>query len=163
MKFMNLKKDLGDKGRIKKRIKIAVIILILTLLVFAGYFLFFYASPCNDISCFSNALGSCKSVSWIKEDAQASWLYIIKGSEGRDSCNINVKLLSLKQGAIDIEKLQGKEMDCIAAKGDARFPEKNLATCHGYLKEQLQDLIIQRMHNYLIENVGEIKQEFGEL
>ena len=33
----------------------------------------------------------------------------------------------------------------------------------GDLKGDLQDIIIQRMHNYLLKNVGEIREEFGSL
>lgn len=80
-----------------------------------------------------------------------------------DSCKIEVKLLEVKQGTIDSEKLEGEKMLCTVLKADTRFPEKDISRCTGMLKEDMQDLIIQRMHNYLLENVGEIKQEFSAI
>ena len=150
-----------EKGRIKKRVGIALIILVLALIIFSGYFLIFYAKPVSTSQEFTNSLNTCKRVSWIREDVQASWLYTIKGNEKGDACKIEVQLLKIKQGTIDTEKLQGQEMICTMLKTETQFPEKNIAQCTGKLKEDLQDIIIQRMHNYLLENVGEIQQEFA--
>ena len=38
-------------------------------------------------------------------------------------------------------------------------PVENLGLCHGLLKEGLQDLIIKKMHTYIIENMGKINEE----
>ena len=151
--------------RLKKRFGIALIILFIALVVFTSYFLFVYPKPCADTNgqCFVDAMVSCKRVSWIREDAEASWAYIIKENIKGDSCEVEVKLLKMKQGTIDSEKLQGKEMLCIIPKGETQFPEKDISKCSGELREELQDLIIQRMHNYLLQNVGEIRTEFQEL
>lgn len=163
---MNFKRGLRSlagyehHSKLQKRVGLALLILIIALVIFTGYFLFFYAKPCEDVQCFINSMKNCRSISWIREDAQASWLYIIKGSAKGDSCKINVKLLEIKQGTTDTEELKGKEMLCIFQKSETQFPEKDISKCSGVLKEELQDLIIQRMHNYLLENVGEIKQEF---
>ena len=88
---------------------------------------------------------------------------MIEGNSKGDYCKIQVKLLEVKQGTIDSEILEGKKMTCLQLKGDTRFPEKDISSCTGKLKEELQDLIIQRMHNYLLENVGEIQESFSEL
>lgn len=161
MKFFKRISNFNDYDRQKKRVGIALVILIIALIIFTGYFLFFYERQCSDAQCFVNAMENCKPVSWIRADDQASWLYIIKSNAKEDACKIQVELLEVKQGTIDSEKLQGKKMICNIKKGDAKFPEKDLSKCTGILKEQIQDLIIQRMHNYLLENVGEIKQEFA--
>ena len=147
----------------KKRVGLALFILIFALVVFTGYFLFFYETPCNDPECFVSAMKNCKPVSWIRQDEQASWLYTIEGNSKGDYCKIQVKLLEVKQGTIDSEILEGEKMLCIQPKGETDFPEKDISSCTGKLKEKLQDLIIQRMHNYLLENVGEIQQGFSEL
>ena len=160
---MNIfKKELHD-GNAKKRVGLALFILIFALVIFTGYFLFLYEKPCDDVECFVSAMKNCRPVSWIRQDEQASWLYTIKGASTGDTCKIEVKLREVKQGTIDSEILEGKKMLCIQQKGETRFPEKNIASCTGVLKEELQDLIIQRMHNYLLENVGEIQQGFSEL
>ena len=58
------------------------------------------------------------------------------------------------------ERLQNKEMVCIVSKGNSQTIEEDVSKCSGVLKGELQDIIIQRMHNYLLENIGEIKEEF---
>ena len=40
------------------------------------------------------------------------------------------------------------------------FPEDDITKCSGPLREELQELIIQRMHNYLLKNIGEIREDF---
>lgn len=153
--------DFSHYDRKKRRVGTALVILIIALVIFTGYFLFFHERQCNTAECFVDAMKNCRPVSWIRADDQASWLYIIKSSAKNDACKIEVKLLEVKQGTIDSEKLQGESMICTMQKGETRFPEKEISKCSGVLKEDLQDLIIQRMHNYLLENVGEIKQEFS--
>jgi len=150
-------------SKLQKRVGIALVILIIALIIFSGYFLFFYARPCADSTCFVNAMTTCKSVSWIREDVQASWLYTIKGTAKTNACKVEVQLLKIKQGTIDTEQLQGKKMTCTLNKGETKFPEKDISKCSGVLKEELQNIIIQRMHSYLLENIGEIKQEFKEV
>ncbi|GAI05144.1 unnamed protein product, partial [marine sediment metagenome] len=128
-----------------------------------GYYIFFYAKPVLTNEEFTEAITTCKKVSWIKEDASASWLYTIKGHDAGDVCKVEIKLLKMKQGTIDSEKLQGKKMICSVLKGETEPPEKDISKCSGGLREELQDIIIQRMHNYLLQNIGEIKQEFEGL
>lgn len=150
-------------SNIQKRVGIALIILIIALIIFTGYFLFFHVRQCEDAECFVDAMSHCKKVSWIREDIQASWLYTITGNAKGDACNVEVQLLKIKGGTIDNEKLQGKKMTCTILKSEIRLPEKDLLNCEGELKEELQDLIIQRMHNYLLKNVGEVKEEFEKI
>jgi len=149
--------------KIQRRVGIALIILILGLIGFTIYFLVFYAKPISTSEEFVYSMNNCKRVSWVREDAQATWIYTIKGNAKGDACKIEVQLSKMKQGTIDSEKLQGKEMECILLKTETRFPEKDISQCSGELKEDLQEIIIQRMHNYLLKNVGEIREEFGTL
>ncbi len=160
MRFKREAFEFSNYDKTKKRVGLALIILIVALIIFTGYFLFFYERQCDTAECFVDAMKNCKVVSWIRSDEQASWLYTIKWGADGDNCKIEVKLLEIKQGTIDSEKLAGKEMLCTMQKGDTRFPEKDISKCTGLLKEELQDLIIQRMHNYLLENIGQVKEEF---
>ena len=152
MKRFKQKKDSFDIN-----IWIAVIFLIFVLIMFLGYFLFFNIRPIEHGEQFFKALQECEKVSWVKEDAQASWLYIIQGETKGDACKIKVKLLKMKQGTSDTENLQGKEMICIVQKEETQFPEKEISKCSGELKEELQDIIIQRMHKYILQNIEELE------
>lgn len=73
--------DFSHYNKTKRRVGIALLILIIALIIFTGYFLFFYERQCNDNdgTCFVNAMKNCRHVSWIRSDEQASWLYAIKG------------------------------------------------------------------------------------
>ena len=145
--------------RINKIILISVLSVLLALFIIINIFLYFHATKCKDVNCFTNALASCNRANWIKEDSRASWLYTIKGMKS-ENCKINVKLLQIKSGSLSNQNLEGKTMDCYIPIGSSDFPEKQISKCHGLLKEDIQNLIIQRMHAYLLENIGEISQNF---
>ena len=147
------------KGKIGKKIIYSVLlILIIIAVALVGFFLD-YTKNCQDQNCFDNAMNSCKKAYFIREDDKAAWSYDIK-EKVDDKCAVEVTLLKLKKGNIDIEKLENKKMNCIVEKG-TQFPEEIIANCKGELKEELQDIIITRMHDYILKNLGEIKEEFS--
>ena len=150
------------KGK-KSLLFFVIALVILIIIIFAAYFLFFRTTNCLDKTCFENAIVGCKKVSWTRQDSSAAWTYTILGSKDQASCEINVKLLRLNNGTIDAEGLQGEEMICNFVKGDTQYPEKDISTCHGLLKEDIQDLLIQRMHNYLLQNALQISQGFNSI
>ena len=142
------------------RVLLSVIIVIIAAIIFILVFFYLNPKPCNDNACFMQSLAKCNRISFLKEDSRASWYYLIEGKYDKDSCKVKVKLLKMNQGTIDIEDLQGAEMACIVNRMDARPPEENMAQCQGLLKEKLQEIIIQRMHSYLLKNLGEVKESF---
>ena len=157
----NVKDSESEKyEKMKKRVGIALVILIIAIIIYTAYFFIYYPKLCDNNKCFLDAMNSCKRIYFLREDSQASWLYVIKGETG-DLCKIELMLKEIRQGNLDSEKLQNKKMLCLVNKGNTRFPEKDISKCTGQLKEELQDIIIQRMHDYLLENVGKINKEFG--
>ena len=151
--------DMQGYKNLRFRTGLSIIILLLLLIVSVYWVIFLNVKPCNDSTCFVDAMNDCKRVSWIKEDQQASWKYTIKKSVDKNSCMVEVELFKMKEGTIDSEKLEGKSMTCILDKGDSNFPENDVSKCTGKLKEELQDIIIQRLHNYILKNIGEINEE----
>jgi hypothetical protein len=138
--------------------KKVVFISIIILVALALCFIFFYTKSCKDKSCFNASLSECKRASYINDAQDASWLYKIKGKWGGE-CKVYVKLLQLKQGPADLASLEGKKMDCYLPLGSTAAPQENLAKCSGLLKEEMQGLLIKRLHNYITENLGEIGGE----
>ena len=57
-----------------------------------------------------------------------------------------------------MEKLSGFNMVCTFPEGISTYPERDIERCHGRLKEELQKIVINRLHKYLIENLGEIEE-----
>jgi len=138
--------------------KLLLIILILAVLGAAIYFTFFFTYTCDDLACFKSHQEKCSRTKYINDAEETTWLYEIKGKED-GKCEINVKVLQIKSGTIDRKNLQGKSMDCLLVFGNINSPEADISKCHGLLKEELQGLIINKLHAYVVENVGEIGGE----
>lgn len=154
------------KKEVKKRNKIIlsmVVVLIVLVIAFIYYFSYYYIGPCKDEMCFRDAVSNCRRVSWIKENDQADWNYIILGHNDESSCKTQVTLLRLNNGTTDLNKLQNEEMVCNFPKVSKDFPETDMSTCSGVLKEDLQDILIQRMHDYLMQNCGQIKEAVSQI
>ena len=105
---------------------------------------------------------SCQRTEFVSEGSEASWGYKIIG-ERNQACSIRVKLLQAKEGSLEIDKIAGEEMTCYYPLGNFNYPEKDLDKCTGKLKEALQEIIIDKMHRYLIENLRDIDQGLKEI
>ena len=138
----------------KKRIIFLVVIIILVALLI--YFIAFYTKKCSDASCFSTAQAKCSKASYVSDAEDAAWSYEIEGKDNGE-CVIGVELVQAKQGNVELEKLEGLEMECSVPLGYSGSPQTDLKKCHGLLKEELQELLIQRMHNYILNNLGKIE------
>lgn len=150
------------KHQLLSLIKILILLIIVLIVAYLFYYIFF-AGSCDDQNCFISGLKTCRHVSWIKEDSESAWLMIVIGNSQRDSCKVNFKILNIKKGTVDSEKLIGKEMVCNTLKTETTFPPTDISQCTGLLKEGIQDILIKRMHDYLLRNIGELKQEFKSL
>jgi hypothetical protein len=144
----------------RKIFKQVLIILIIAVFVYLIYFFFFSAAKCTSDECYNEKMASCDKATYINEEPEASWKYKIKGKE-KEACVIEVTLLNAKQGQLGIDKLQGRSMDCYYPLEVVDFPEKNLELCHGRLKEDIQEIIIQDLHKYIIGNIGQISEEIS--
>ena len=122
------------------------------------YFTFFFSYKCDDIPCFQAHQEKCSKTKFVNDMEDAKWLYHIKGKED-EKCKIKVDVLQVKEGKIDKKVLEGKSMVCLLPLGNTASPETDLLKCHGVLKEEMQNLIIQKLHAYIVENVGEITEE----
>jgi hypothetical protein len=152
--------DSQGYSKMYKRLLISLVILTIVLIIFLGYYFFFNEKQCSDATCFKNAFAKCGKFSFVKEDSQALWSYKILGSSGGSRCNVEIILIRLKEGTVENQVLEGKDMECSVLPENSASPEGDLSKCTGLLKEEMQDIIIQRMHNYLLKNCGEIKEEF---
>jgi len=137
--------------------KVVLLVLIIVVAIIAIYFSFFYVRKCSDKGCFNSALLKCSRVRYLNDVEDATWFYKIKGKKGNE-CEVYVELKKLKSGTTDLIKLEGKNMICYLPFGYNREPQDNLAKCHGLLKEEMQSIIINKLHNYVINNLGEISE-----
>ena len=137
------------------RLKIIIPAAIIMFLLLATFFNFFFAKKCAGIDCFNSALLRCKKAEFLSLKDDSKWLYTINGAKG-GNCMVNVKnvFISLDEA----KAVQGKSMVCSLPKGVVMQPEGELGSCHGLLKEALQDIIIERLHTYIVQNIGQISE-----
>lgn len=84
--------------------------------------------------------------------------YTILGRD-KNSCIVNVKLLDAALPQKDLNKIQNKNMNCNLPYQVLMIPESDISLCHGELKEAFQDLIINKLHTYIVKNLGEINSD----
>jgi hypothetical protein len=146
----------------KKLVLIIAIVVVAACLIIAGYFIYSFSRVCLNQECFNKALISCKKVSYTKENIDTVIQYRILGRSG-EWCEVNVKLLQVKHGTLELIPLEGKEMVCSVPYGSLTTPEENLGKCHGLLREEIQEIIIKRMHGQIVENLGKISEEVTKI
>lgn len=150
---------MDNRGGVGKNI---FIILILIVLVVAVYFTFFFYYKCNDVACFRAHQEKCSKTKFLNNIESAEWQYIINGKKD-GNCEIEVKIVKINQGDVNKLVLEGKSMNCFLPIGSVGSPESDILKCHGKLKEEMQNLIIQKLHSYIVENLGEIGGELGNI
>ena len=136
-------------------------IIVLIVLILALY-LTFGSEDCPNFDCFRQQMIECKFATYVNEEAEASWGYKIIGKSG-NMCQIEVTLLGAKEGTLNLRQYEGNSMICAYDLGIATYPEKDLSQCSGELKENLQSVIIDKLFRYIVDNVGEIKEELREV
>lgn len=144
--------------------KLGLILIVLIILIFANvvYIFFYYSKPCATFECFQTRMIDCQRTTYINEDVEATWRYSIIGVK-QNFCAVNVKLLQAKKGDLQIDKLAGYDMICSYPLGVGTYPEKDLKNCHGRLKEELQTIVIEKLHTNILENIGQIKETISSL
>ena len=149
----------------KKAAVVKTIIIVVAILVVAVGAYFFWTDykvvTCTDYECFEKNAVECSRATFINDEQKASWRYTIEGIEDQD-CEIEVELLIAKEGELGLNALEGETMSCFYPFGTAQYPGKDLSYCHGRLKEDLQEVIIRNLHQYIVSNLGEIKEELSQ-
>lgn len=135
-----------------------IIILVLLIALAAAFALYFTFKPtsCAGYTCFQDYMASCARAQYINEEPEASWQYTIL-RRARESCEIRVTLLQAKEGDLSLAGFEGHSMDCTYPLGVVAYPDKDMARCHGLLKEDLQGLIIEKLHAYILNNLANVK------
>jgi hypothetical protein len=153
--------------------KLFIILVVVGMVILISLlYITFHTKKCSDADCFNSAMSECSRASFVSEADDASWLYTIDGPTGNflcsvihggcDICNIRVKLLQVKNGTEEVGAIEGLDMNCALAFEYIGVPNADLSKCHGELKEGLQDLMINKMHAYILANVGKIGTDLNK-
>lgn len=119
--------------------------------------MFFGYAECESWDCFNSKLEDCSKVKFIGGDDMI-FEYVIKGASGGE-CEVSVQLLQGELNNQDSIKLEMNKMSCYLPEGVVVIPESNIGKCTGLLKEGLQDLVIKKLHTYLVQNLGTLNLE----
>ena len=141
---------------------VVLLVLVLVTLALAIYLTFYYQSSCTSYDCFQSAMKKCTHAVYVNEASEASWKYSVSGLQG-NQCNIGVILLQAKKGEFGLDKYNGDGMTCSYPFGTAAYPEKDLSRCTGKLKEDLQGIIINKLYQYLLQNLGQANESLRSL
>jgi hypothetical protein len=156
MEFQEVKLYIAER-------KVVFIIVIIALLLFAFWLTFICTRTCKSFACFQDAMEECnRNTRYLNDDVEASWMYKIKGKKAGE-CRVEVEIVRAKQGELGVEKLEGLSMICNYPLGVVTYPEKDLGRCSGPLKEELQTIVIDKLHSYIIENLGQLKEEINAI
>jgi len=139
----------------KEKIIEIVLALVLIAIALSVYFGFFYFPSCEDSQCFSDSLIACKKAVYISDSQNTLMKYKIITPEG-NNCKVNVRLYQVKVGAMNLANLEGLEMNCYLPLGTLMVPESDLQNCNGQLKEEIQTIVINKLHSEIVQNLGQI-------
>lgn len=139
--------------------KETVTIVLVLFLAIAGAFALYYTftpNPCETYGCFEDHMASCSRATYVNEEPEASWSYTVM-RRVKGACEIKVTLLQAKEGDLQLRNFEGHDMTCTYPLGVVAYPDKDMSVCHGRLKEDLQGLIIEKLHQYLVDNLVDVK------
>jgi hypothetical protein len=134
-----------------------VVLVILAFAVYIVWFMFFSYKECDSWDCFNSRLEDCKRTTFIG-GTNMIFEYTVSGEKG-DACMVGIELLQGEISNKDSIGLEGQKMECALPTGVIMVPESDILKCHGILKEGLQDLVITKLHTYIIQNLGRINLE----
>jgi predicted nuclease of restriction endonuclease-like RecB superfamily len=72
---------------------------------------------------------------------------------------VDVELLQGELNNQDSLRLEGFKMRCSLPEGVIMIPESDIGNCKGELKEGLQELIIEKLYTYIVQNLGRLNLE----
>ena len=141
---------------LKWKFIVGMVLLVVVLLVVVWVLVFGYGE-CDSWDCFNENLRRCDRVRFVG-GADMIFEYTIKGVSG-DECEVEVELLMGELNNQDSIRLEHQKMTCMLPRKIVMIPESNIGNCHGLLKEGLQDLVIKKLHTYIVQNLGKINLE----
>ncbi len=143
----------------QKRAILILRVAILAVLLISLIVVFLYTKSCDSRACFNSYLSRCDKARYVSTEPDSVWMYRIEGVSN-SQCMVSSELISVTEGTSDLAGLEGNSMTCSLVVGEIVDPKSDLKVCSGTLKEKIQEIMIQKMHAYILENVGKISQEF---
>ena len=144
-----------------KKVGVLIIIGIIFISSLIVYFSFIHKTNCENLECWDYKLEKCERAEFINEGKDTIWRYRVIRKED-NLCIVDAEILRVITGLKDRKGLEGKSMRCSMPLGVIEDPERDLSRCTGRLKEEMQTMIIKKLHEYIVDNLGEINEEILE-
>ncbi|MFW5872163.1 MAG: hypothetical protein ACOCUT_03565 [bacterium] len=138
----------------KHKVRWILVVIIALIILYFIWARTMYYKECDTWDCFNERLESCKRTSFIGGNKMI-FEYKIEGLVD-GNCHVRTTLIQGELNNRDSQKLEGNEMVCKIPEGVVIVPESDIDNCNGILKEGLQDLILDKLHTYIVRNMGKI-------
>ena len=138
-----------------------IIIAIVGLFILGLFYYIFVGKTCNDEACFDKAARECRPASYVKNNNGNIFKYEISYSLG-NNCNLDINVEEIGSNTPeDIARLfEGKNMRCSIPKEvfNSEFLKLSSALdyCHGTLKEAMYELMLQRLYDLAVNQMGDV-------
>lgn len=142
---------------IKRIILFSSIIIILIIIISLVWVSITTYKGCQSWECFNENLASCSKTKFAG-GRDIIFGYTIHGTSN-GLCEVDVEYLQGEIANKYAQKLANKKMTCFLPEGIIMLPETELKNCHGILKEKLQEQVISKLHNFILQNLGQINKE----
>jgi len=155
-----------DYKKIKNLPRIAILLLIIFGLFLSAYYLGFTRTYCGkDQACFLVHSSNCSPAEVYVSRSNNVYHYLVYPTL-QNKCKIKIIFERAQEGTLPehVAFLEGKSMTCFIPKDNLRNlnpleMDHVIDYCSGDLKEGLYELIIKRMYEFIVVNIGDIAEE----
>lgn len=158
-----MKRSKSKKSSVKKKFDVSVVVkfvfvgVVLGLIGFWIFYNFIYYIDCSSSECFDLHYGNCERVRFVRE-GNLTFEYFVVGMR-EEKCAVDVTLLDGELTNQELKRLRKKEMRCFMGVGSLEEPQKDIDVCTGPLKEEMQEIIIEKLHKYIAQNLERINED----
>tara|TARA_Y100000310_G_C20631664_1_gene788978 strand:- start:582 stop:1085 length:504 start_codon:yes stop_codon:yes gene_type:complete len=158
--------EYAKSQRLKSLPKFVILFMVLASIFLMAHYTGLTRTYCGtDISCFMEKAKICKPVEVYSTQNNNIYHYKIL-STPTNNCILKIKLEKVREGTLPEHKqlLEGKSMKCTVQKNqletlNLQNLNEIMPHCSGPLKESIYELIIKRMYELIISNLGEIAEK----
>ncbi|MDP3917493.1 MAG: hypothetical protein Q8Q42_04390 [Nanoarchaeota archaeon] len=159
-----------SNNKYKNISRIVVPLILIIGLFLAAYYTGFTREYCGtDENCFLEKAKTCSPAEVYLSKSNNIYYHKIT-PELKNNCKLIIRFERAQEGTLPehIELLEGKSMKCIIPKSELKklnLLETNevIDYCTGPLKEGLYELMVKRMYELIVVNLGEIAEEAKKL